>query len=361
VTPAEIIYQRRIAVLEHAQPDGQCGRDLPGLRHLSDPLLRVEGRGRPLRPRCPDAQGPRRAPQMPEATPTHVVEALLTLAVLEPTIGCRQYADRLGDQGFCHRQVDRAKAPGGPRPGQTAFGAPGPGGGHRRGDDRVGDRGGQGGRALRVLPGHGGSGRAGLRGQLLHRQAQGGGQGVPAHRHRRLHPLGLRRHRAWARSMAPTPRASSTSCSATIGATESGSEPCSATTGPNTWPAPLSRPWPPRDCATIGFRPARPTTTPSVSAFTRPSSKSAGGRPSIAGASPRSASSKPKRTPGSSPITTAGATTATTCAAGRLIRSSTTTRETRQHDHHQPQRPSVTSTPGPEELGDCERGRVGRR
>ena len=37
---------------------------------------------------------------MPEATPTHVIEALLTLAVLQPTIGCRQYADRLGDQGF---------------------------------------------------------------------------------------------------------------------------------------------------------------------------------------------------------------------------------------------------------------------
>jgi hypothetical protein len=63
--------------------------------------------------------------------------------------------------------------------------------------------------------------------------------------------------------------------------------------------------------------PARPTTTPSVSAFTRPSSKSAGGRPSIAGASPRSASSKPKPTPGSPPTTTVDATTATTCAAGR--------------------------------------------
>jgi transposase InsO family protein len=37
---------------------------------------------------------------MPEATPTHVIEALLTLAVTMPTIGCRQYADRLGDQGF---------------------------------------------------------------------------------------------------------------------------------------------------------------------------------------------------------------------------------------------------------------------
>ena len=37
---------------------------------------------------------------MPSATPTHVHERLLTLAVLEPTICCRQYADRLGDQGF---------------------------------------------------------------------------------------------------------------------------------------------------------------------------------------------------------------------------------------------------------------------
>jgi hypothetical protein len=43
----------------------------------------------------------RRRPQMPEATtPIHVVEALLTLAVLEPTIGRRQYADQFGDQGF---------------------------------------------------------------------------------------------------------------------------------------------------------------------------------------------------------------------------------------------------------------------
>ncbi len=42
----------------------------------------------------------RRSPQMPEATPTHVIEALLTWAVTLPTLGCRQYADRLGDQGF---------------------------------------------------------------------------------------------------------------------------------------------------------------------------------------------------------------------------------------------------------------------
>ena len=31
----------------------------------------------------------RRHPQLPNATPTHVVEELLTLAVVIPTIGCR--------------------------------------------------------------------------------------------------------------------------------------------------------------------------------------------------------------------------------------------------------------------------------
>jgi len=99
VTHTEIIYRRRLAVLEHAQRTGNVAEtcrvfgisrtryyewknraDLYGL----DALMPKE----------------RRAPQMPSATPTHVVERLLTLAVLEPTVGCRQYTDRLGDQGF---------------------------------------------------------------------------------------------------------------------------------------------------------------------------------------------------------------------------------------------------------------------
>jgi transposase InsO family protein len=42
----------------------------------------------------------RRTPQLPNATPTHGVAELLTLAVVEPTIGARQYADRLSDRGF---------------------------------------------------------------------------------------------------------------------------------------------------------------------------------------------------------------------------------------------------------------------
>jgi hypothetical protein len=47
-----------------------------------------------------------------------------------------------------------------------------------------------------------------------------------------------------------------------------------------------------------GSRPVPPTTTPSASGSTAPSSKSAGDRLSIAGASPRSASSKAKPTGG---------------------------------------------------------------
>ncbi len=42
----------------------------------------------------------RRRPQLPNATPTHVVTELLSLAIIEPTIGCRQYADRLAERGF---------------------------------------------------------------------------------------------------------------------------------------------------------------------------------------------------------------------------------------------------------------------
>ena len=99
VTRAEIIYQRRIAVLDHAV---RVGNVAEACRIFGISRTRYyEWKG------VADRYGlaalmpkERRAPQMPEATPTHVLEALLTLAVLEPTIGCRQYADRLGDQGF---------------------------------------------------------------------------------------------------------------------------------------------------------------------------------------------------------------------------------------------------------------------
>ncbi len=99
VTHAQIIYQRRLAVLEDAQRSGNvaetCRRfGISRTRYYKWKALAEHYGLAALMPK------ERRAPQMPSATPTHVVERLLTLAVLEPTIGCRQYADRLGDQGF---------------------------------------------------------------------------------------------------------------------------------------------------------------------------------------------------------------------------------------------------------------------
>ena len=99
MTPAEIIYQRRIAVLDHAQRTGNvteaCGVfGISRTRYYEWKTVADRYGLEALMPK------ERRKPQMPEATPTHVIEALLTLAVTQPTIGCRQYADRLGDQGF---------------------------------------------------------------------------------------------------------------------------------------------------------------------------------------------------------------------------------------------------------------------
>jgi len=42
----------------------------------------------------------RRRPQLPNATPTHVLHELLAIAVAEPSLGCRQLADRLADRGY---------------------------------------------------------------------------------------------------------------------------------------------------------------------------------------------------------------------------------------------------------------------
>ena len=99
MTPAEIIYQRRLAVLDHAHRTGNVSEacrvfGVSRTRYYEWKNVADRYRLDALMPKN------RRKPQMPEATPTHVIEALLILAVLQPTIGCRQYADRLGDQGF---------------------------------------------------------------------------------------------------------------------------------------------------------------------------------------------------------------------------------------------------------------------
>ncbi len=98
MTPAEIIYHRRVRVLTHAKETGNVAetcRTFGVSRTRFYEWRRAVERYR-LQALMPKE---RRAPQMPNATPTWVVNELLSLAVTEPTMGCRQYADRLGDRG----------------------------------------------------------------------------------------------------------------------------------------------------------------------------------------------------------------------------------------------------------------------
>ena len=99
MTPAQIIYQRRLSVLDHARRSGNVAETcrIFGISRTRyyEWKRRAERYG--LEALVPKE---RRAPQMPDATPTHVVEALLSMAVLRPTLGCRRYADLLAEQGY---------------------------------------------------------------------------------------------------------------------------------------------------------------------------------------------------------------------------------------------------------------------
>jgi transposase InsO family protein len=99
VTPAEIIYHRRVRVLEHAKQTGNVALTCRtfGISRTRFYEWRRLAERYGLEALMPKT---RREPQMPNATPTWVVNELLTLAVTEPTIGCRQYADRLDDRGY---------------------------------------------------------------------------------------------------------------------------------------------------------------------------------------------------------------------------------------------------------------------
>jgi hypothetical protein len=99
VTPEEIIYHRRVRVLELAEELGNvslaCRQIGVSRKKYYEWKHIAENHGlEALWPR------ERRRPLEPNETPAHVVEELLALAVIEPTIGCRQYADRLGERGY---------------------------------------------------------------------------------------------------------------------------------------------------------------------------------------------------------------------------------------------------------------------
>jgi transposase InsO family protein len=99
VTPAEIIYHRRLAVLDHAARTGNVSETCRtfGVSRTRYYEWKNIGDRYGLDALMPKA---RRRPQLPNATPTHVIEQLLTLAVLEPTLGARRLADRLADAGW---------------------------------------------------------------------------------------------------------------------------------------------------------------------------------------------------------------------------------------------------------------------
>ncbi|MCA1713410.1 MAG: DDE-type integrase/transposase/recombinase [Actinobacteria bacterium] len=99
MTDAEAIHRFRMSVLEHASKTGNVAETCRTFNVSRKTFYKWRSRAGAygLDALMPKA---RRAPAMPTATPTHVVERLLTLAVTEPTIGARRYADRLADAGF---------------------------------------------------------------------------------------------------------------------------------------------------------------------------------------------------------------------------------------------------------------------
>ena len=99
MTSDQIVYQQRVRVLAHSRETGNVAATCRtfGISRKTFYKSRNTAEQYGLEALWPKA---RRRPQMPNATPTHVVEMLLTLAVTAPTLGCRQYADRLATQGF---------------------------------------------------------------------------------------------------------------------------------------------------------------------------------------------------------------------------------------------------------------------
>jgi len=99
VTRDEIIYQRRVRVLEHAAETGNVSATCRtfGISRKTFYEWQRVARAYGLEALMPKH---RRKPQLPNATPTHVIHELLALAIAEPTLGCRQLADRLCDRGY---------------------------------------------------------------------------------------------------------------------------------------------------------------------------------------------------------------------------------------------------------------------
>ena len=133
VTPAEIIYHRRVQVLDRAGQTSvtEACRTF-GVSRTT--YYRWAGRAQRYGLAALLPKG-RRPPVMPTATPPDQVEAVLAEAVARPTIGARRLVDHLADRGvrLSASGVQKILRPPPARPTRPAGGRPGPA--HRR-DDR---------------------------------------------------------------------------------------------------------------------------------------------------------------------------------------------------------------------------------
>jgi transposase InsO family protein len=99
VTPDEIIYHRRLRVLEHAKTTGNVALTCRTFGISRTRFYKWRERAERYGVEALMPKG-RRRPQLPNATPTWLVEELLAVAVAKPTLGCRQLADELGRRGY---------------------------------------------------------------------------------------------------------------------------------------------------------------------------------------------------------------------------------------------------------------------
>jgi transposase len=167
VTPAEIIYHRRVQVLDRAGQTSvtEACRTFGISRTTS---YRWAGRAQRYGLAALLPKG-RRPPVMATATPPDQVQTVLAEAVARPTIGARRLVDHLAVRGVRLSAVGGAEAPAAPpaRPPRPADCCAGPA--HCR-DHRHRDRPGQG-WAVRVMPLRRPPWRSGRPGHLLGRQA----------------------------------------------------------------------------------------------------------------------------------------------------------------------------------------------
>jgi transposase InsO family protein len=98
VTPEQIIYQRRQRVMAHAANSNNVAETcrIFGISRTSFYRWQLRAEQYGIEALLPKT---RRSPQLPNATPTWVVEELIGLAIQRPTLGCRPLADRMGDKG----------------------------------------------------------------------------------------------------------------------------------------------------------------------------------------------------------------------------------------------------------------------